>query len=391
MAPPPSQKGKFKPRKPAKKANKVTVGSTVGVTPPTAATAAAAVAPPAAAAASPASKKEMPPRARGRPPVPQGQVFFTGNNKPAAAPSVKKRSTSAAASRKKSPETSSRDGASARKPIDVNNDDNDNNEEVIGTLDRSIGALVAEAETKKKSSGKGPESSSSASKKKDPLESMDMMDFEEDPSIPASRRSTSGFGMDGFYYDSDSSSDDDGERNNRRRVISNIRPTTLPFRPHPAPAGVGGKDQSEAYTLNQIPKESQPGDSLDQMDLGETENYSSPFVDGSLQKDLKWERDSWFLVQLPTRLPPLQQSSKRRSNASVKPPEIVSSNDDVTQAQLGDIDEVVTKPVSEDSFDNTLKTAAPGRIGKIKVYKSGKAVLVMEGSDPANKVRGDIL
>ena len=396
MAPPPSQKGKFKPRKPAKKANKVAIGSTVGATPhsvPTPAEPAAATPTAAAAPTRGSASRKAPPRGRGpRPPAPQGQVFFTGNSKPAAPSVGKKRAATSAGSKKKADEAISATGsgsgkATGKKSFAAINVDEDTNEEVIGTLERSIGSLDDGGGTKKKSSST---TATTTAKKKDALESMDMMDFEED-SGPSSRRSTSGHGMDSYYYDSDSSSDDERNNGGSRRTLSELSPTVLPFKAQSAPIGVGGTDQPTMYPTFEAQKESHPNEVLDQMDLRDTESYASPFVDGSSEKDLDWEKDSWFLFQLPTRLPALQQSSKRRSNSTVKPQEVVSSNDDITVTNSSGIAEVVTNPVAEDSFDNTLKTTAPGRIGKVVVYKSGKTVLVMEGSDPSRKVRLDMI
>lgn len=49
---------------------------------------------------------------------------------------------------------------------------------------------------------------------------------------------------------------------------------------------------------------------------------------------------------------------------------------------------VATQSLQTSGFDNSLSGAVPGRLGKIKVYESGKTVLVFEGPDGQPAVRG---
>jgi hypothetical protein len=116
----------------------------------------------------------------------------------------------------------------------------------------------------------------------------------------------------------------------------------------------------------------------------ESNMKSSPFVDVRNTSDIMKETESWFLVQLPTRLPPLQKkhyNTTNDDNNEVFPEHPVCEVDGGDQNVIAYISEVVTQPVKSQSFDNTLISAAPGKIGKILVYKSGKTVLVMKGKD----------
>jgi hypothetical protein len=48
--------------------------------------------------------------------------------------------------------------------------------------------------------------------------------------------------------------------------------------------------------------------------------------------------------------------------------------------------DVVTPPLVSKSHDNVLTGTAPGRIGKILVYRSGRTILKMEGYDGAEPI-----
>ena len=54
--------------------------------------------------------------------------------------------------------------------------------------------------------------------------------------------------------------------------------------------------------------------------------------------------------------------------------------------QLSAISDLVTPPITAKSHDNVLASAAPGRIGRILVYKSGKTVLKLEGPDGSSSI-----
>jgi hypothetical protein len=94
--------------------------------------------------------------------------------------------------------------------------------------------------------------------------------------------------------------------------------------------------------------------------------------------------DDWLLVQLPTRLPALRE-------ASITPDAAVSSNVAWPAAGFGD-DPTAAVAVSlpsarTDRFDDALRRSAPGRLGRLVVYKSGRAKLVLEGPDGTPAVR----
>ena len=122
-------------------------------------------------------------------------------------------------------------------------------------------------------------------------------------------------------------------------------------------------------------------------------------MDAQNRQGYQWEQDGFFLVQLPTRLPPLESSNTKQTaepdDDAVTPFEITSESQTqqealggATEGGLPLIAEVVTPPVIANSFDNSLANASPGRLGKIIVYKSGRTVFVMQGSDGTQEVGG---
>jgi hypothetical protein len=378
MAPPPSQKGKFKPRKPVKKIAKP--GAAAAAIQPTEAPSSAA-----AAAYNPTNDRGgrggrgrgadegrggrgrgadegrggrgrgrdggrggRGGRGRGRSPLPQGKVFFT------------------AAAKQETGASKKRVSAATR----MQNRDVDPSEEVVGQLDSAIGT----------SNGKGSE-------KKSVLDSMNDYEEMDQYAQPEPGRGGKGITLEGVFYDSDSSEEE--ERNKRRVRHTTVKPVELPFPVVELPLGVGAKGRPVMYDLPQTkPISSDP--SLEKNDVA-SESDVSPFVDLIQKESLEWEQDSWFLVQLPTRLPPLQQQNVPAGPAPGSETDEPPSTEEVTSA--GPIvnpdlmiSEVVTPPVGLTSFDNALVNAVPGRLGKLVVYKSGKTVLVMEGPD-GNKVR----
>ena len=127
----------------------------------------------------------------------------------------------------------------------------------------------------------------------------------------------------------------------------------------------------------------------------------SPFVDPDDTEALREELESFFLVQLPTRLPNLVQQASVTSS-KLKPkgehgdsdaaqqqqqPEESKIQDAASSSLPTPTAEVATAPVSTQCFDNTMGTAIPGRLGKLVVYKSGKTVLVLQGPDGSPEVR----
>ena len=105
-------------------------------------------------------------------------------------------------------------------------------------------------------------------------------------------------------------------------------------------------------------------------------------------------------MQLPTRLPSLKQQQRQTtattldgsSTNAVMPEQSTSSSQVAGGGNVVDgghsasndgtdggyFSEVVTSPIKTDGFDNQLQNAAPGKLGKIEVYKSGRMVLVMD-------------
>jgi hypothetical protein len=355
MPPPPSQQGKFKPRKPVKKIK------------PGAATAPSAVQPseaPSSAAVADAGFNTTQDRGgrggrgrgadggrggrggrgRGRAPLPQGKVFFTAGAKQQTGAAKKRVS---AATR-------------------MQNREVDPSEEVVGQLDSAIGT-GKQGDTDKKSIF-------------DSMNDYEEMDLTAEPQ-PG--RGGKGFTLEGVFYDSDSSEEE--ERNKRRVRQTTVKPVELPFPAVKVPLGVGAKGRPVMYDIPQTKAELSDPSLQDATEI--LESAVSPFVDPQQKEGVQWDQDSWFLVQLPTRLPPLQQNVPEA-------PAPGSDNDDPTTEEvtsgeanpMQEISEVVTPPVASNSFDNAFENAVPGRLGKLVVYKSGKTVLVMEGPD-GTKVR----
>jgi hypothetical protein len=198
----------------------------------------------------------------------------------------------------------------------------------------------------------------------------------------------------GCMYDSDSSD----ERNTKksRDNVNMITPLELPFSMGTRSAGdydIADSDKPDAISSNN-------GNENKSMYQSESVQPPSPFVALHNTKEILNEKNSWFLVQLPTRLPPMQKKSSTSDNGDVaaaaaaaaggevddmvnETPETPSSSD--TTNIMNNISEVVVPPVTTSNFDNGLDTIAPGRIGKIVVYKSGRTVLVLDSPD-AKKV-----
>jgi hypothetical protein len=310
--PPPSQAGKFKPRKPAKKARAGYV-----ITPGSAAGLAAAAARPSTVTSSTDAVGKGGRQPRGRSfhqPISQGSVFFTGNNIPAAA--KKGRSRSAGARVKK-------DGGEGGEE-----------EVVVGQLDVGIGASAASLAKIEKQRAKKAAAESAG-------------DYYADDGTGTNRPSRKSSGgaaqLDYIMYDSDSDLDVESWSENA------LQPIQLPL-------------PSLTYAMDQLEPE---------MQFAPFHTYPS-----------SEEHSQWYLFQLPTRLPPLQSQQEEESDEK----EEAKENDDaVVAAVTPDIPEVVTSPILAGGFDNALATAKAGKLGRIQVYKSGKAVLVMDG--PEGKVR----
>lgn len=344
MPPPPSQQGKFKPRKP-KKVPKPGASSPTPITTPSSTP---------TVNFAPSTFEGRGGRGRGgrgrgrgrggRAPVPSGKTFFTGADKPKQA-AVRKKTV----------------------VVDrIKSKDTDPNEEIIGTLDTAIGSSGKEKDAGKTSF----------------LDSMDYFEggfYDDEPQGGAGR---SNLALDDLMYDSDSSQ----EELKGRLKQATIAPVQLPFPTEKLPVGVGVTKRPVNYEVPDARADTAVGyASIEKKNSGNTEfseSLASPFVDQHLKNNLLWEQKSWFLVQFPTRLPPL----KHREDVPPAESDGETKVEAEAQNNASSISEVVTPPIVKGSFDNKLVHTAPGRIGKMVVYKSGKTVLVMEGPNGSSKV-----
>jgi hypothetical protein len=340
MAPPPAQKGKFRPKKPPKKIKAPTAPVPDGV----------ASAPTVEFAPSTFAGRgegrgggrdgrgrggRGRGRGRGRAPVPSGKTFFTAGEKQSAASSKKRRDK-------------------------LGRKGDDPTEEIVDVLDVAIGPA------------KGKDGA-----KRSILDSMDRMDYEDQGQDDGGGGH---FVVDGALYDSDSSRE---EERGRRRTDKTIQPLQLPFPMAPLPVGIGEKERMISYEVAEASRKVVDDCGIIAKETA-IESSTSPFVDDQRNEDLVWEQNNWFLVQLPTRLPALKQNI-----ADAAPGDEGEANEETSGNEIivaDSVAEVATAPIVANSFDDILLRTAPGRIGKIKVYKSGKTVLVMDSPDESKQV-----
>lgn len=209
-----------------------------------------------------------------------------------------------------------------------------------------------------------------------------------------------------YVYDSDSSAE---ERRNRKK--GSVRDTGMP--PNRLPFPLASYQSVPMYACQEDVEEKKDGiesivSSTAVAQLNDPE-VTSPFLDWSApstREDMKFaERNSWFLMKFPTRLPHLDHGSLVGSASSkslqqqqiggdglVKSEfnedglEVVGSNAEIGDASnlasvslgLGEISNVVGSggPLR---YDDTLKEISAGKYGKIVVYKSGRTELVVGG------------
>jgi hypothetical protein len=277
--------------------------------------------------------------------MPTGRVFFTGGEKKATTSTTRGLGTRNIAGT----------GTTSDRP-------KRSTEEVVGQLDVAIGS-----------------SKSTPTVTKSMLESLDYEEQDKEFGRPT-LTGQANLNLDGVMYDSDSSEEEAAPRG--RRIHNSMAPLELPFPVETLPVGVGEAERPLSYETPDIITSELSTLAVAQSD-GET--GGSPFVSEQQAEDVSWERDSWFLMQLPTRLPPLKQNNPNTTSS-------MDVDDDGAYAvnssavPTSSISEVVTQPVVTSGFDNVLLSAAPGRIGKMVVYKSGKTILVMEG--PNNSTVG---
>lgn len=306
--PPPSQAGKFKPRKAPKKirAGVTAVPDAVNSNQ----TAARAPEPVPSSARHHAARR---PRA----PMPQGQVFFTGQATPSK--SKPSKASAASASKGKSASTASspptQQGAAIRVKTESNTTRIVVDEEVIATLEEGIGSQYR-MDSKKKAA---PTADGKKKSKKSPVSEKPIDLTEEDPPNHV---------LNDMYYDSDSSENDEEEAVNGPAPRLADEPVNLPFQDH---------------------------------------RTSSKLFDT--------EDDSWVLFHLPSRLPQVIQQAKVKEEQGENEVKNVSTM----------LSPVATPNLEPNSFDDCLSNAVSGKVGKLKIYKSGKAVLVLEGTEVSEK------
>ena len=227
-----------------------------------------------------------------------------------------------------------------------------------------------------------------------------------------------------YTYDSDSSQDEHQYDERYTQSNTNLHPQRLPF---PPPRSIGTQTLEPLYACqtNHEATSSDKGKSNPKL-VQENFIYTdpppkAPFHVLNTQDDKKEEQASWMLFKFPTRLPRLAPHCITTSNASGKSridtfnmttkdssepmnsdqgdprshqldshaynnavPDAVSSsyfNDDSTEINNSSTRISNTSSTSNNLYDDLLKDASAGRYGKIVVHKSGKAYLVVGGTD----------
>ncbi len=316
-------------------------------------------------------------RGRGRSPAPQGRVFFTGGERKPGSTSSSLGSSSKGKSSGPGvePGTSRQRGATSSGRGN-SRDAADSTEEVVGQLETAIGGNHA----KNRNEGKGKAGSLLSGNKQD------YYDDEADGGPGA--KGPANLGVPGCMYDSDSS--DEGSLTQKGHHTGFMAPLELPFPTKTLPAGVGSSKASRD-SVEDGEEEVMNNTYVSASDMHNAKSsWTSPFVDVRQGKVTLQETNSWFLVQLPTRLPPLKQKNSPPASRST-----MGDDDDDglgamvadsppsnhATAMTSDFSEVITPPVMTSDFDNSLESVAPGQIGRILVYESGKTVLVMDDPD----------
>ncbi len=347
---PPTQAGRFKPRKPAKRAAPTAIATPIAI--PSAAAAAAAVAALQATASTDrgggrgAGRGGRGRGGRGAPVIPQGQVFFTGTDKPAASSTRTSATAVAAASSKRKGKaagmivSSTTGGAKEVKSVAL-----EVQEEVLNIDDEGIDALPDPAPRSSKLSSASTRQSNTSNNHESSNESQRAggVASHDAPSDVLA-----------YYYDSDS--DEDDEPMPDYRNDSQLQPFLI------------DSARSDHITSNQAPHMSTSDENAHVQKVSpllvqsEADATGHPLINDN----------SFFLVQLPTRLPPIISATR--------PDEVPKAP--ISGMDIGDEDPVpVSTPAVEvGSFDNQLTDAQPGRMGKIRVYQSGRTVFVWEST-----------
>lgn len=327
--PPPTQAGRFKPRKPAKRI---------------APTSATPIAVPGAVTSSSEARTTAPGRGRGaggggrggrgRGVLPQGQVFFTGTDKPAATSSRTSATAVAAASSKRKGKAAGMiisSSAVAGGPKPIKSVALEVQEEILTTHEEEEEVIVPDA---------APRSAkvlSAATSEPKEASQYDYGDQSGDNAAPSDALA--------HYYDSDSADEEETMRD--RRKESQLQPIL-----------VDSTRVSSNLTASSPPLSNEHA----------SPHLVSPLSIPSTSSVLPNGKNSLLLVQLPTRLPPIISATR---------PDEVHKDSVVTEEEAV---QVSTPAVELGAFDNQLTDAQPGRLGKILVYKSGRTVLVWESA-----------
>lgn len=350
MAPPPSQAGKFKPRKPA---NMINVGGaeTTSATPDVTGSSASI---PGRGRDPAIGGRAVGGRGRrgggrgvgggrvgARAPIPQGQAFFTAQPAPISVSSRQRQSGSTAGSTAppSSQQLQQDDSAKQHRITASNRSDRESTEEeIVGVLECAVGSaqpLVVKSEADGKKSRRDPA----------------MTDLER-ALMGGEDTAHSGYaqGNAGYFYESDSSQEDEQDlssnlvqRNDANPLTHHQLPLTLPFAP---------KRPESSFLRTHPPR----NPNLSPMDESRS---NLPLLD---------DTDAWFLVQLPTRLPPVKQQADVKQENDIK----------ILQE---DTSGVATSALQVNAFDNVLAGAMPGRIGTLKIFASGRSILVLNEGD----------
>eukprot|EP00977_Amphora_coffeiformis_P015269 scaffold4484_cov170-Amphora_coffeaeformis.AAC.9 len=296
----------------------------------------------------------------GRHVIQQGQAFFTANIPPSSSGGAKGSAggksgggSGVAASVARRIQGAAGEGGRAGSGGSLlRRNQNESQEEIVGMLDEAIGGAVPEGvkSTPKLLSGNRDESGNSK------YGGTNNETEEAATPPPASA----------FEYDSDSDLEIHTPVHVQGITMPTKNPLTLPFPKAKFPPGVGASIQLE---------QTQPSTGEPQQDMAAISAPLSPFASLADIDDLEEENNSWFLLQMPTRLPALHgaQLGEGGNNNTGG-----STNETAKQLATSD---VATVPLRNDCFDNSLVKAASGRIGKFVVYESGKTVLVLNGQD----------
>jgi hypothetical protein len=206
-----------------------------------------------------------------------------------------------------------------------------------------------------------------------------------------------------FTYDSDSSTDGDAKRaslilNERKRKDGTSRipmlPQQLPF----PPTRKSGSDEIEYMYKSQMTN-SEADKNQGSSEISSDPPLRAPFIDlqQATTEQRKEEQLSWMVFKFPTRLPRLAPNctlagkvTKTEPTLDALTPDIISSGidlgdiatpEDILSATPSPAMPVTSTDQAAVGYDDTLKDATAGRYGKIVVHKSGKAYLIVGGDD----------